>query len=60
MAITANRTVVLGAPKKEEKKQPIKAEEPVIETKSHEKKGLLAHKPSQFLHDMLNEQNKQE
>lgn len=55
MAVHANVTVVLGRNKEAEKKA-----EPVVETpveREPEPKGLFAHKHSQFLNDMLKEQN---
>ena len=61
MAIIANNVVVQSAAKK--KPEPVKKtvhEEPVVEVKAQKSRGLFAHKPSQFLNDMLNEQNKQE
>lgn len=60
MAIIANNVVIKSTTKK--KPEPVHKtvhEEPVIEVKA-KSRGLFAHKPSQFLNDMLNEQNKQE
>ena len=70
MVIIANKTVVLSNKKldtvePQSKKKEIKARiEPVeraIENHTpSDEKGFLVRKPSQFMHDMLNEQNKQE
>ena len=67
MAIHANVFIVLSQQKKEAEKpaEPViekRAEEPKPEPKvevvqDQPSKGLFAHKPSQFLHDMLKEQN---
>lgn len=59
MAVLANNVVVKSTAKKPEPVHRTVHEEPVIEVKA-KSRGLFAHKPSQFLNDMLNEQNKQE
>ena len=70
MAIIANKTVVLSnkkldtiesQSKQKETKARIEPEERAIENHTpSDEKGFLVRKPSQFMHDMLNEQNKQE
>lgn len=48
-------------PKKKEIKARIEPEALAIENHTpSDEKGFLVRKPSQFMHDMLNEQNKQE
>lgn len=68
-SITANNFVVLNAAKLDQNKpanraskpKPVPIERKVEATKVKEQdsepKGLFAHKPSQFLNDMLKEQN---
>lgn len=62
--IKARQLEVKEPPKKKEVKEikaRIEPEERVIETPApSSERGILVHKPSQFMHDMLNEQNKQE
>ena len=72
MAIIAKKTVVFSNKKLDTKEPPSRQKEiktqkkiePEVQVtenhKSSNEKGILVHKPSQFMHDMLNDQYKQE
>ena len=59
MAIIANKTVVLSN-KKLDTIEPQSKQKEIKARIEPDEKGFLVRKPSQFMHDMLNEQNKQE